>query len=105
MDDWSCGLCRVVRRLASYLGRSLCLRSLLKFFGFTSYSQFIVLKRVMSFFIYLSKELPDADRITASPTLVKSMYLWISLSMYNPTSWQISAPSLAPIDTSNWKSP
>ena len=38
MDDSSCGLCRVVHRLASYmvgmikkLGRSLCLRSLLKF--------------------------------------------------------------------------
>ena len=62
----------------------------------------------MSFFLFLSKELPDADRITASPssrynpTLVKSMFLWISVSMYNPTSSQISAPSLAPIDTSNW---
>ena len=62
----------------------------------------------MSFFIYLSKELPDADRITASPlsrykpTLVKSIFLWISASIYKPTSSQISAPSLAPIDTSNW---
>ena len=63
---------------------------------------------VMSLFLCLSKELPDADRITAipssrhSPTLVKSMSLWISVSMYNPTSSQISAPSLAPIDSSNW---
>ena len=62
----------------------------------------------MIFFLYLSKELPDADRITASPssrynpTLVKSMFLWISVGMYNPTSSYISAPSLAPIDTSNW---
>ena len=63
---------------------------------------------VMSFFQYLSKELPDANRITASPstrynpTLVKSMFLWISVSMCHPSSSQISAPSLAPIDTSNW---
>ena len=62
----------------------------------------------MSFFLYLSKELPGADRITANPssrynpTLVKSMFLWISVSMYNPTSSHISAPSLAPIDMSNW---
>ena len=62
----------------------------------------------MSSFINLSKELPDADGITVSPssrynpTLVKSMFLWISASMYHPTSSQISAPSLAPIDTSNW---
>ena len=61
----------------------------------------------MSFSIYLSKELPDADRITASSsfrynaTLVKSVYMDF-VSMYNPTSSQISAPSLAPIDTSNW---
>ena len=65
------------------------------------------LKRVISFFLYLSKELPDADRITASPssrynpTLEKSMLLWISVSMFNPTSSHICAPSLAPIDTSN----
>ena len=63
---------------------------------------------VMSFFLCLSKKLPDADRITASPssrynpTLVKSTFLWISVSMYNPTSSQISASSLAPIDTWNW---
>ena len=66
------------------LGRSLCLGSLLKFFPvltviFSSLSS----NRVMSFFLYLSKKLPDADRITASlssrcnPTLVKSMFLWI----------------------------
>ena len=62
---------------------------------------------VVSFFLYLSKELPDADRITASssfrhnPTLVKSVYMDF-VTMYNPTSSQISAPSLAPIDTSNF---
>ena len=49
----------------------------------------------MSFFQYLSKELPDADRITVSPssrynpTLVKSMFIWISVSMYSPTGLQI----------------
>ena len=93
----------MVHRLASCmvgmilnLCRSLCLRSLSDFY---SYFQFIVLKRVMSLFLYLSKELPDAGRITASPSsrhnqpLVKSKFLWISVSMYNPTSSQMSAPS------------
>ena len=64
------------------------------------------MKKGDGLFLYLSKELPDADRITVSPssrynpTLVKSMFLRISVSMNNPTSSQIIAPSLAPIDTS-----
>ena len=47
----------------------------------------------MCFFLSLSKELPDEDGITArsssryKPTLVKSMLLWISVSIYNPTSY------------------
>ena len=69
---------------------------------------YMYMYHVMNIFPCLSKELPYADRITASPssrynpTLVKSMFLWISLSMYNPTSSQITAPSLAPIKTSKW---
>ena len=60
-----------------------------------------------SFILNLSKELPDVDRIDDSssylckPTLVKSTFQWISISMYGHSS-QISAPSLALIDTSNY---
>ena len=61
----------------------------------------------MSFFLCLSKELPDSDRITASPssrynpTPMKSVFM--DFSKYaHPTSSQISASSLALIDKSNW---
>ena len=86
VHDSSCGLYRFVHRLASCmvgmiqnLGRSLCLSSSLKLFRFLHLFS-LSCKRLMIFFLYLSKEIPDADCITASPpsrynpTLVKSMF-------------------------------
>ena len=71
-------------------------------------SFFSSLKNGVEFFIDLSKELPDEDRITAwlstqhRPTLVKSMYLWISAIIYSPTSSNISVLSLTAVCTSKW---
>ena len=48
------------------------------------------LNMVLSYFLNLSKELPDLDRITASlssryyPTLMKSMIFFIYVSMHKP---------------------
>ena len=59
----------------------------------------------MSFFPTQPKELPNVDCITARPSsrydhyLVNLILFFVSGSMYNSTSSQVSAPPIVPIDT------